>query len=228
MLVVAGPFVDRCHLGLTGTTRSAKFSRSQRRSSLRVGFDQIPFGGCGQAIGLLKCAGMLQQFIATAANPHDVLIVLSSCDVSGLLDSPQSAANAVVTKGENDMSEKSATTYTVLHLRFKLRVPPDVFLANSREAAATFGSLQALIWKIWVFDQEEFQIGGICLFANRENADAYLNHPLIQVLRRDPAVAYTRCQLWGVESSLSALTRGPLPDIYVQYLEPAAALAGGE
>lgn len=126
------------------------------------------------------------------------------------------------------MSEKSATTYTVLHLRFKLRVPPDVFFANSREAAATFGSLQALIWKIWVFDREEFEIGGICLFANRASADAYLNHPLIQVLRRDPDVASTRCQLWHVESSLSALTRGPVPNICAQYSEPAAATAGGQ
>ena len=28
------------------------------------------------------------------------------------------------------MSEKSDTPYTILHLRFKLRVPPDVLLAG--------------------------------------------------------------------------------------------------
>ena len=32
------------------------------------------------------------------------------------------------------MSEKSATGYTVLHLRFKLRIPPDVLLAQERRS----------------------------------------------------------------------------------------------
>ena len=67
------------------------------------------------------------------------------------------------------MSEKSATTYTVLHLRFKLRVPPDVLLAHSREAATIIASVEGLIWKIWVLQEEEFEMGGMYLFANRES-----------------------------------------------------------
>ena len=53
------------------------------------------------------------------------------------------------------MSEKSATSYTVLHLRFKLRVPPDVLLAHIREAAIVIASVEGLIWKIWVLRKEE-------------------------------------------------------------------------
>jgi hypothetical protein len=124
------------------------------------------------------------------------------------------------------MSEKNASTYTVLHLRFKLRVPPDVFLAHSREAAAIIASVEGLIWKIWVF-QEELEIGGIYLFANRETAEAYVNHPVIQAVCSNPNVVSTQSQLWNVESSLSALTRAPLRDIRVQYSEPDALVAGG-
>ena len=74
------------------------------------------------------------------------------------------------------MSEKSATSYTVLHLRFKLRITPDVFLAKSREAASFIATVEGLIWKVWVLQKEEFAMGGIYLFANRETAEAYLNH----------------------------------------------------
>ena len=115
------------------------------------------------------------------------------------------------------MSEKSVTPYTVLHLRFKLRVPPDVFLAHSREAATIIASLEGLIWKIWVLQSEESEIGGIHLFANREAAEAYLNHPVIQAVRSNPAVVSTQSQLWDVESSLSALTRAPLQGFFAQY-----------
>ena len=125
------------------------------------------------------------------------------------------------------MSEKSAPTYTVLHLRFKLRAPPDVLLAHSREAADIIASVEGLIWKIWVMQEDEFEMGGVYLFANREIAEAYLNHPVIQAVCRNPAVISTQSQLWNVESSLSSITRAPLPDIRVQYSRPDAMVAGG-
>jgi|SRR5689334_4527198 Putative mono-oxygenase ydhR len=64
------------------------------------------------------------------------------------------------------MSERSATAFTVLYLRFKLRVAPDVFLAKSREAATIIASVEGLIWKIWIVQQEEFEMGGICRSCN--------------------------------------------------------------
>jgi len=68
------------------------------------------------------------------------------------------------------MLEKNATTYTVLHLRFKLRVPPAVLLPQNREAATIIASVEGLIWKIWLYRKDEFEIGGMYLFANRETA----------------------------------------------------------
>ena len=126
------------------------------------------------------------------------------------------------------MSEKSATPYTVLHVRLKLRVPPHVFLGMSREAATTIASVKGLIWKIWTLQEEELETGGVYLFATRESAEAYLNHPVIQAVRSNPAVVSIESQLWEVESSLSALTRAPLPGVSVLYSEPHVLLAGGE
>ena len=110
------------------------------------------------------------------------------------------------------MSEKNATTYTVLHLRFKLRVSPPVLLAHSQEAASIISSVEGLIWKIWLSQEEEFEIGGIYLFASREAGEAYLNHPIVRAVSSDPAVISTQSQLWDVDNSLSAITRAPLQD----------------
>ena len=126
------------------------------------------------------------------------------------------------------MSEKNGTAYTVLHLRFKLRVPPSLLLAQSREAATMIASVEGLIWKIWVFEEEELEMGGMYLFANRETAEAYLNHPVIQEVCSNPAVVSTQSQLWDVESSLSALTRAPLQNTCVLYSEPHAFVGGGQ
>jgi len=126
------------------------------------------------------------------------------------------------------MSENSATTYTVLHLRYKVRPEPHVFLAHSREAATIIASVDGLIWKMWVLREEETEVGGIYLFSNREAAKAYLNHPLIQTLHNNPAVVSSECQLWDVESSLSAFTRAPLPYLCGQYSESVSLMAGGQ
>ena len=126
------------------------------------------------------------------------------------------------------MSENNASTYSALHLRFRLRVKPDVLLARSREAASMIASVEGLIWKIWVLQQEEFEIGGLYLFANREAAEAYLKHPVVEAVRSNPAVISTESQLWDVDSSLSALTRAPLGSIRVQYSKSDAVMAGGQ
>lgn len=125
------------------------------------------------------------------------------------------------------MSQESATPYTVLHLRFKLRVSPDALLAKSREAAASIAWVKGLIWKIWISRQNEFEMGGIYLFANRESAEAYLNHPVVQAVRCNSAVISTHSQIWDVESGLSALTRAPLQNIGVQFSQSEALVAGG-
>jgi hypothetical protein len=125
------------------------------------------------------------------------------------------------------MSEKSATTYTALHLRFQLRVPPDVLLAHSREAATIIASAEGLIWKIWLLQKEQFEMGGMYLFASRETAERYLKHPVVQAVRSNPAVVSSHSQLWDVESSLSALTRAPLRDIWAKNSQRDALVAGG-
>jgi hypothetical protein len=116
----------------------------------------------------------------------------------------------------------SETTYAVLHLRFKLRVPPSLLLAHSGDAAATIARVKGLIWKVWLSQEEDLEMGGIYLFANRETAQEYLNHPIIDAVRSNPAVVSMQSQLWDVEGQLSALTRAPLRAMSAQFSDPPA------
>lgn len=125
------------------------------------------------------------------------------------------------------MSKRSAATYTVLHLRFKLRVAPDVFLAHSGEAATRIATVEGLVWKIWIFQKEEFEVGGIYLFASRKAAEGYLRSPIVHAVCSNSAVVSSDSQLWDVESSLSALTRAPLPVISAERSQPEALVGGG-
>jgi Putative mono-oxygenase ydhR len=51
-----------------------------------------------------------------------------------------------------------------------------------KEAATIIASVEGLIWKIWILREEESEMGGMYLFANREAAEAYLKQPVIQAV----------------------------------------------
>src|ERR1700755_3590003 len=100
-----------------------------------------------------------------------------------------------MTDWRDEMSQNASPGCAVLHLRFKLRVSPDVVLAHSREAANKVASVDGLIWKIWLVEQDQREMGGMYLFASREAAMAYLNHPIIEALYSNPAVVSTDSQI---------------------------------
>ncbi|UWZ84432.1 YdhR family protein [Occallatibacter riparius] len=129
---------------------------------------------------------------------------------------------------EKRMSEEKAFCYTILQLRFKLRVEPGVFLAHSREPAAAIAKVKGLIWKIWVFSDQESEVGGVYLFVSREAAQSYLSHPVIQAVHNHPAVESAQSQFWDVENSLSAITRAPLPEFLAGQFSLISAIAGGQ
>ena len=59
------------------------------------------------------------------------------------------------------MSENASPAYAVLNLRFKLQVPADVLLGNSRKAASAIASVDGLIWKIRLVQEQGDAIGGV-------------------------------------------------------------------
>jgi hypothetical protein len=125
------------------------------------------------------------------------------------------------------MSGNTVPPCTLLQMRFKLRVPPQAILGNSIEAAATIVSIEGLIWKIWISREEDLQMGGVYLFANRKSAEAYIDHPVISALRSNPFVESSQAELWDVEHSLSAITRAPLPGVSMLFSQSSTVLAGG-
>ena len=104
------------------------------------------------------------------------------------------------------MSEKSATTCVVLHLRFKLRVPPGAFLADSREAINIIASIEGLIWKVWTENHETGEAGGVYLFENEPALHAYLAAKIERM--KAAGIDGLRVKEFDVNEPLTRITRG--------------------
>jgi len=97
---------------------------------------------------------------------------------------------------------------TILHVRITTRTSPGAFLAGAVEPARAIAAVPGLIWKVWLLDEPAAELGGVYLFASRQQAQAYLDGPLVAHVRQDPRVARVEHRLWDTHA-LSALTGAP-------------------
>lgn len=97
---------------------------------------------------------------------------------------------------------------TILHVRTTTRTSPRAFLAGAAGPAKAIAAVPGLIWKVWVLDEAAAELGGVYLFASRGHAQAYVDGPILEHLRRDPRVVQVEHRMWETHA-LSALTGAP-------------------
>lgn len=82
----------------------------------------------------------------------------------------------------------------------------------NRQAAETIAQVPGLLWKIWVYDDENQRAGGMYLFESDEAARAFGEGPLEPSLSSMPGVSNITKVYFDVEEDLSLVTRAPFTD----------------
>lgn len=95
-----------------------------------------------------------------------------------------------------------------LQVELTLAVPPGEWLSHCEQAVPAMRRLAGLAWKLWVLDEEQGTAGGLYLFRDVDAARAYADGPVIERLRRSPAVKDLRVRLLPLVDSLSQRTFG--------------------
>jgi hypothetical protein len=82
--------------------------------------------------------------------------------------------------------------------------------AHLAKAAERIAELPGLVWKVWIYDDEQQRAGGIYLFDTDEHAHAWGDEAVFNSLGRLPGVGDIEARFFDVDESLSAVTRGPV------------------
>lgn len=98
-----------------------------------------------------------------------------------------------------------------LQISFDLRCTPDAYRDLANHVAGAIAAVPGLLWKIWIVDEQRGRGGGVYLFTDRAAASAYVEGPIIQRLRANPAVAGVDVRLFDVLAGPSVITRGLPP-----------------
>ena len=108
----------------------------------------------------------------------------------------------------NHSLPETATNHCCLHVHVTLNTSPEEWLVLCERAVPQMLTVPGLSWKLWLLDRERASAGGLYLFEDREAARAYAEGPILEQLRRSPAVRALRTELLPIVDGLSRRTRG--------------------
>jgi hypothetical protein len=100
---------------------------------------------------------------------------------------------------------------TIVHIQFKLTIPAAEYVQAVTPMAQAIADVPGLEWKIWLLDKDAGTAGGVYLFANQNDAQAFLDGPLVFRVRSAPMLADFEATHYDVIEELTAATRGPIP-----------------
>ncbi len=76
-------------------------------------------------------------------------------------------------------------------------------------AAEAIAATPGLRWKLFIVNEAEREVGGICLFDDEASRQAYLEGT-VAALKNDPTLSNISVKQFDVMEEHSAITRGPI------------------
>lgn len=105
------------------------------------------------------------------------------------------------------------TSGSILQINFKFNMSERDYERALEPLAGDIAAVPGLLWKVWLMNEAEGEAGGIYLFQDRPALDAYLNGPIMAGVCAHPALSGFSVKKFDVMGDLTAITRGPVPDL---------------
>jgi hypothetical protein len=112
----------------------------------------------------------------------------------------------------------------ILQATFNLDADEQTAVNIDPDYAREYNQVPGLGWKIWIRDPDSKINGGIHLFADREQAEAYLDKLRARMAARPDVTGFT-ATIYDVKVNASRETHGPI-DVAAP-AGPASTVAGG-
>jgi hypothetical protein len=108
------------------------------------------------------------------------------------------------------MKGKKAMSQIILQINVKVNVSVTEVEKSWLEVAQPIADTPGLIWKVWIKNAAEQEVGGIYLFNDEASVQAFLEGPIVAAVKSSPAVNDVSAKLFNIMEAHTAITRGPL------------------
>ena len=101
-------------------------------------------------------------------------------------------------------------TQKLLQLNFKITSTVKDYAALVAPFADPIAKSPGLEWKVWIFNEQNHEAGGIYLFRDEASVNAYMNGDIVAALKKQPTIKDISAKIFDVEETLTQKTRGPV------------------
>jgi hypothetical protein len=98
----------------------------------------------------------------------------------------------------------------ILQINYRLNSAISDFLRQSTPVAGLLAAAPGLRWKIWLSNEKSQEGGGIYLFESEAALKDFIDGPIVEKLKTNPAVAEVSFKEFDSSPELSKLTRAPI------------------
>jgi hypothetical protein len=101
-------------------------------------------------------------------------------------------------------------TQKILQINFKITTSVKDYAKLVAPLADPIAQTPGLEWKVWLFNEQNHEAGGVYLFRDETSVNAYLNGDLVAGLKKQPTIKEISAKVFDVEEALTHKTRGPI------------------
>ena len=101
-------------------------------------------------------------------------------------------------------------TQKLLQINFKITSTVKDYAMLVAPLADPIGKSPGLEWKVWIFNEQNHEAGGIYLFRDEASVNAYMHGDLVAGLKKQPTIKDISAKIFDIDETLTQKTRGPI------------------
>jgi hypothetical protein len=104
-------------------------------------------------------------------------------------------------------------TQKLLQINFKITSSVKDYATMVAPLADPIAKTQGLEWKVWIFNEQTHEAGGVYLFRDEKSVKAYLDGDIVTGMKKQPTITEISAKIFDVDENLTHKTRGPIKSV---------------
>jgi hypothetical protein len=101
-------------------------------------------------------------------------------------------------------------TQKLLQINFKITSSVKDYATLVAPFADPIAKTPGLEWKVWIFNEQNHEAGGLYLFRDETSVNAYVQCDIVANLKKQPTIKDISAKIFDIDEKLSHTTRGPV------------------
>jgi len=101
-------------------------------------------------------------------------------------------------------------TQKIVQINFKITSSVKDYATMVAPLADPIAKTPGLEWKVWLFNEQNHEAGGVYMFRDEASVNAYLGGEIVAGMKKVSTIKDISAKVFDIDENLSHKTRGPI------------------